>query len=331
MRLILDLNLNLLFYLFPTISIITPSFNQGAFLEETILSVLSQEGDFSIDYIVVDGGSTDNSVETIRKYDVLIREGGYPVRCRNIRYRWVSEMDQSQTEAINKGMAMAEGVFCGWLNSDDTYLPGTIEKVTHFFSENPSAGLVYGKSYFVDERGGRMDEVPTGRVDYGTLASLNLVCQPSAFFKRQVWIEAGELNPELHYTMDHDLWIRIARKYELAYIEEFLSTYRLHSSSKSLSPEHAVDFHREILKTIMRHYHWAPANRVYGYCYTLAMHMLPSQLARFTPLVVVSAALMSVVEYLRLNKGRIRGHDIKMLNRANLLKVLRGSVDKRRG
>lgn len=313
----------------PTISIVTPSLNQGRFLDEAIRSVISQEGDFSIDYIVIDGGSSDESLDIIRKYAALVNEGKWPVLCRSIRYRWISERDRGQAHAINKGLAMAGGEVAAWLNADDTYLPGALERVVHFFRENPSAVLVYGKAYFVDETGRRVEEVRTGLTDYRTLAALNLVCQPSTFFRRQTWLEAGGLDPELQYAMDHDLWIRIAEKYELAYIEEFLSTYRLHGSSKSLSPAHAVDFHREILKIIMRHYQWAPANRVYGYCYTLTVHRLPPRLARIKPLVVVAAALLSAVKYLRLNKGMIKSDDIKMLNRTNLLKAIRGSVDKR--
>src|SRR5450631_2739137 len=107
----------------PTISIVTPSFNQGEFLAATIESVISQAGDFIIDYLIVDGGSLDNSIDIIRGYDALIRTDMFPVNCCGLTYRWLSEQDRGQADALAKGFRMAEGEIFAWLNSDDTYLP----------------------------------------------------------------------------------------------------------------------------------------------------------------------------------------------------------------
>jgi glycosyltransferase involved in cell wall biosynthesis len=137
----------------PTVSIVTPSFNQGVFIEETIASVLSQQGDFYLDYIIMDGGSTDDSVEIIKKYDRLLREGSWPVACRGIAYRWTSGKDAGQADAINKGFAIAAGEILGWLNSDDTYLPGAVATAVDYFAAHPDNVMVYGNAYYTDSAG----------------------------------------------------------------------------------------------------------------------------------------------------------------------------------
>ena len=116
---------------FPVITVVTPSFNQGEFLAETMESVLSQAGNFIIDYIIVDGGSTDNSVAILKHYDELLQNGEWPTACQKISYRWLSENDKGQTDALKKGFVMAKGEILAWLNSDDTYLPGTVQTVTN--------------------------------------------------------------------------------------------------------------------------------------------------------------------------------------------------------
>ncbi|HYA12953.1 MAG TPA: glycosyltransferase, partial [Syntrophales bacterium] len=134
-------------------SIVTPSYNQGEFLSETIESVISQEGDFLIDYIIVDGGSTDNSVAIIRHYDALLQKGEWRISCRGITFRWHSEVDQGQTDALMKGFSVAKGEILAWLNSDDTYLPGALQAVAGFFRDQPDTGLMYGDALYCDRRG----------------------------------------------------------------------------------------------------------------------------------------------------------------------------------
>src|SRR4030067_2319821 len=127
------------------ITIVTPSYNQGRYLAETIESVLGQEGDFYLDYVITDGGSTDGSVEIIRRYERLLNEGARTIQCRGVRYRWVSEKDRGQSDAIMKGFRMAEGEILAWVNSDDAYLKGALQTVCSFFLRNPLTALLFGE------------------------------------------------------------------------------------------------------------------------------------------------------------------------------------------
>ncbi|HUI44925.1 MAG TPA: glycosyltransferase family 2 protein [Nitrospirota bacterium] len=312
------------------ISIITPSYNQGRFLSQTIESILSQEGDFTIDYIIIDGGSRDNSLEIIKKYEVLLIDGTWPIRCKGIRYRWLSEKDRGQTDALNKGFLKAEGDILAWLNSDDTYLPGALNLIASSFRNNPNIGLVYGKAWFIDESGKKLREVNTGPTDFQGLAALNLICQPAAFFRRSVLDAAGPMDVDLHYTMDHDLWIRMSRISRLLHIEHYLATYRMHGESKSMSPRQALGFQVEILHTVMKYYHWAPANRVFGLSYHRIRTMLPPALGQYQTLVTLLAIVYVPFLYIILNRGRIRMDDLRMLNRKNFIKVKRGEIDNER-
>ncbi|MDO8427110.1 MAG: glycosyltransferase family 2 protein, partial [Deltaproteobacteria bacterium] len=171
----------------PTIvSIVTPSFNQGRFVEETIKSVISQEGDFHIEYLIMDGGSTDDSVEVIKKYGRLLKEGKWPVRCRGIEYKWVSEKDKGQADAVNKGFSASKGEMLGWLNSDDTYLPGAIEKAVRFFNEHKDVMMLYGEGYHIKESGEVIQRYYTEPFDKKRLAEVCFICQPAVFLRRRV-------------------------------------------------------------------------------------------------------------------------------------------------
>jgi glycosyltransferase involved in cell wall biosynthesis len=308
----------------PTISVITPSFNQGKFLEETILSVIGQEGEFYLDYTIVDGGSTDSSVDIIRKYDTLIREGRYPIRCRDIRYRWVSEKDAGQAHAINKGFEMADGTILAWLNSDDVYLDRTLKKVVDTFEQNTGPDVVYGKAHFIDSAGGIIGKYPTGPFTYRMMAAFNYVCQPSVFFRKEVLDKTGPLNQELKFVMDYDLWIRMAVHFNFTYLPEFLSSYRLHEESKTISEAVAFSNHEECLKTVMRYYNWAPFNRVYGYCYHMIKYRMPLIRPRFV--LVLLTLFFSAAKYLQINKG-IRLDDLRMINSGNVKKLSKDWID----
>jgi glycosyltransferase involved in cell wall biosynthesis len=295
------------------------------FIRETIESVLGQEGDFILDYIVVDGGSTDNSLEIIRHYESLIDERKWPVRCLGIRYRWISERDSGQTDAIVKGFGMAEGEILSWLNSDDTLLPGALSRIVVRFLELPSTGIVYGKVRYIDGEGRAVGEVDTGPTDHPGLAVLNQICQPGAFFRRSEYDASGGLDPSLHYVMDHDLWIRMTLGGESAYLPEFLGAYRLHGESKTAAPWHAVAFQRETVGILLRHYARAPLNRVYAYCNARVRSLFPERLPGAGWMAIPPSLFWTLWEYLRLNR-RVYVEDLRMIRPGNLRKILRGGM-----
>ena len=309
-----------------TISIVTPSYNQGAFLEETIRSVISQEGDFSLDYIIVDGGSTDNSLEIIRKYEALFKEGKWPIQCQGIRYRWLSGPDSGQADAINKGFRLADGDILAWLNSDDTYLEGTLLKVADFFAMHPETDVLYGRSRFVNEIGKAMGDYPTRPFDPRLLATFNFVCQPSAFFRRAALEWTGPLDSGLRYVMDYELWIRMSKRYSFVYLPEFLSTYRLHEMSKTISARDAVANHEECLRTVLKYYDWAPFNRVYGYCHHVIRSRLPLSLGKVRVVAIPLSLIFSLLKYLKLNK-KVKIEDLKMINSVNAGKLFKDWID----
>ncbi|MFI5296242.1 MAG: glycosyltransferase family 2 protein [Thermodesulfovibrionales bacterium] len=309
----------------PRISIVTPSFNQGRFIEETIKSVIGQEGEFHIDYIIVDGGSSDNTLEIIKKYDSMLRTRSWPVKCRGITYRWTSERDRGQADAIDKGFRLAEGEIVTWLNSDDTYLQGSIARVLGLFTTESGADVVYGRCHYIDEGGTVTGDYPTGPFDRRALATFNFVCQPATFFRREALEKAGGLDPDLRYVMDYDLWIRMSGRSKFLYLPEFLSTYRLHDISKTMSASDAVANQEECLKTVMRHYHWAPFNRVYGYCYQTVTRTWPS-FSRVRLFAVLFSLFFAVAKYLRLNK-KIKLDDLKMINPRNARKLFKDWID----
>ena len=291
------------------VSIITPSYNQGGFIEETIKSVLSQDYP-EIEYIVIDGGSTDNTVEILKKY-----EG---------RLKWVSEKDRGQSDAINKGFGMARGEILAWLNSDDIYLSGAVSKAVEFLRNHPDVKVIYGNARFCDESGKIIGEYcPPDIFDYKSLAFYNSICQPSTFFRRDAFFDVGGIDLSLHHLMDHDLWMKMAKRFKVAYIPEFLSIYRLHDESKSVSDLHGLKRNEESLYIRKMHYGWVPVNHVYAYCYYLVKNKMPSFFVRIEFIVVFIAVFISLVEYIRLNKG-IRLADIKMLSLSNMRKLFFG-------
>jgi len=238
----------------PTVSIITASYNQGHFIEETIVSVLSQEGDFFLDYLIMDGGSTDNSIEIVRRYDRLVREGRWQTGCRGISFRWTSERDSGQADAINKGLALARGTIVGWLNSDDTYLPGAIAKVVAYMREHPDSVMVYGSAHYTDKDGIVTGSYPTEPFRLERLAEKCFICQPAAFVRAEALAAAGRLDAGLLASMDYDLWIRMGKKFEdrIAYLDQYLATSRMYPENKTNAIRDMVL--RENLRILQRYF-----------------------------------------------------------------------------
>jgi glycosyltransferase involved in cell wall biosynthesis len=303
-------------------SIITPSYNQGEYLAETIESVISQTGDFSVDYVIVDGGSNDNSVDIIRHYDTLLQQGEWPISCRGITYRWLSEKDKGQTNALMKGFRMARGEILAWLCSDDTYLPGALQTAATFFNDHPDTGLLYGDAHYCDTAGTIIGRYRTEEFDLDTLASFNFICQPSTFFRRDVFEAVGGLEESLHFAMDYDLWIRIGSQFPCRYLSQFLSMYRLHEASKTIRDEALRENIEAGLRVAIKYFDWAPLTRVYALCHCSCKFSLPTFLSKFRLVVIFSALICTLFRSIWLNRG-FRRNDLMLLNRSNFRKLFK--------
>jgi glycosyltransferase involved in cell wall biosynthesis len=213
----------------PTVSIVTPSFNQARFLEQTIHSVLDQETP-SLEYFVMDGGSTDSSVEIIKKYESRLAG-------------WVSEKDKGQADAINKGLRQAHGEIVAWLNSDDYYLPGAIQMAVDAFRQHPDAGLVYGNVLSVDENSVNFNLQTFKPFNLLDLMTFHIISQPAVFIRHSLLEQVGLLDPSFHMLLDHHLWLRMARIAPIVYIPETLAAARYHADAKNLA--NTADFGRE--------------------------------------------------------------------------------------
>ncbi len=218
----------------PRITIVTPSYNQALFIEETIRSVLLQ-GYPDLEYIIIDGGSADGSVEIIRKYERWLAA-------------WVSEPDHGQADAINKGFARATGDIVAWLNSDDRYLPNAFAEIARAFAQNPSAGMVFGNMEIVLD--GRARAIGYAARGDRLLRDLVFPFQPTCFFKRAVIERVGLLDATLRYVLDVDFILRVMANFDYVFVPAALASFRVHSESKTgMAEEH---FARELLSMLDR-------------------------------------------------------------------------------
>jgi glycosyltransferase involved in cell wall biosynthesis len=214
--------------------------------------VLSQ-GYPNIEYLVMDGGSTDDTVKILHEY-----EG---------RLTWVSESDRGQADAINRGWQRARGAILAYLNSDDTYLPDAVERAVACLEEHPEAGAVYGEGYHVDEAGAILERYPTEPFSMARLEETCFICQPTVFLRREIVERVGSLDESLQYCMDYDLWIRLARVASFACTPHYLANTRLHAETKTLGQR--VPAHSEIMRMVYRHYGRVPPSWVYAYAHAV--------------------------------------------------------------
>jgi glycosyltransferase involved in cell wall biosynthesis len=205
----------------PLVSIITPSFNQDAWLEECVQSVLSQ--DYSnIEYIVIDGGSTDGSLEIIKNY------------ANRLAY-WASEPDAGQADAINKGLRRASGDIVAWVNSDDAYVPGAIREAVERLRSEPELGMVYGDGLMVDSKRRLLDRHTYRDLSLVDLLSFEVLLQPAVFMRRSALEEVGYLNDRYHLILDHELWVRLAQRYPIRHVSRFWALERTHADAKTIA------------------------------------------------------------------------------------------------
>ncbi len=265
----------------PLVSIVTPSFNMGRFLEETIKSVLDQ--DYTrIEYLVMDAASVDGTLEILRRYEA--------------RLRFVSEPDGGQADAINRGFERTSGQIFAFLNADDTYLPGAVSAAVAAFAEHPEAAVVYGDAWHVREDGSHIAPYPVEPFNTKNLARRCFICQPAAFIRREALAAIGGLDGSLRFSLDYDLWIRLAGRYPLVKIDRFLANSRLHDDAKTMAE--TARFMSETIQTLRRHYAYVPYNWLYGYGH----HLLTRQeVAREKPRPAFSSACYSIALGARYN------------------------------
>lgn len=203
------------------VSIVTPSFNQDRYLEETIQSVLAQDYP-QIEYMVVDGGSTDATLNVIKKH-------GHQLAW------WISEKDQGQTDAINKGFGRARGDILAWINSDDTYEPGAVTAAVNYLQDHPEIGMVYGGCNYINEAGKVIGKFNSAQTDYRLLRQgYTHIPQQAMFFRAELWKQVGPLDPSFYFAMDYDLWTRIAARAPIQYIPQTWANFRLHTAGKTI-------------------------------------------------------------------------------------------------
>jgi glycosyltransferase involved in cell wall biosynthesis len=203
---------------FPLVSIVTPSYNQGQFIEDTILSVLGQ-GYPRIEYWVIDGGSTDSTLEVLKKYQGKIH--------------WISEPDQGQADAINKGWARCQGDLFTWINSDDYYVEGAIQTIVDEFRKSPDTGLVYGDLDIVCETKEYLQKAIIEPFSFERFLFGNILGQPNVFIAAWVLKKAGMLNAKYRYALDYDLWMRTAPFYATKHIAQKIAEFRVHKDCKT--------------------------------------------------------------------------------------------------
>lgn len=215
---------------------VTPSYNQGEFLEDTIRSVLCQKGDFHIDYIIMDGGSTDSSLDVIKKYDRILKEGQWKIKCSGINYRWVSEKDKGQADAIEKGFSLSFGDIGVWLNSDDTFYSDTVFETVAGYFRTEDVDLIIGNGITIDRKGCKIWDYKTERINFKELVFLDYhILQPSAFLKMH-YFKNNHFDKSLIYTFDVEFFISLlCSGIRYKKVPKNFSSFRIYPEIKTMS------------------------------------------------------------------------------------------------
>ena len=232
-------------------TVITPSYNQGKYIRATVESVLSQRLP-GLQYLVMDGGSSDETLDVLRSY--------------GDRLWFCSEPDRGTADAVNKGLARAEGDLIGWLNSDDVYYPGALARVAALFERHPEVDVVYGRAHHVDEAGRILEEYPTEDWSFLRLLEHCIISQPAAFFRRCAVEKFGLLAENHRYCVDYELWIRWAQRgAQFMYVPEFFAATRLHDAAKTVA--FRVQCHGDVNDVMVERLGHVPSRWIANYAY----------------------------------------------------------------
>jgi glycosyltransferase involved in cell wall biosynthesis len=247
----------------PFFTIITPSFNQGKYIRRTITSVLSQDVE-GIEYLIFDGGSRDETVSILQSFGNSIQ--------------WICESDRGQADAVNKGLAVAQGQVIGWLNSDDIYYAGALKSVKELFEKHPGVDILYGMADHIDADDNVIEAYYNEEWDYERLKEVCFISQPAVFFRRSIVDKFGFLDETLRYCMDYEYWLKIGREKPFYYFKQRLAGSRLHPETKTLGS--AVAAHEEILRMFKKKVGKIPSRWIYNHAHVVAREL---GLSRETP------------------------------------------------
>jgi glycosyltransferase involved in cell wall biosynthesis len=237
----------------PSITVITPSFNQGSFIQRTIESVLSQ-GIVDLEYIVMDGGSVDQTIEILKSY--------------GDRIKWKSERDAGTGDAVNKGLTAASGRIIGWLNSDDIYYDGTVRIALNYFEKNPEVDVLYGDANHIDDLDQIIEKYPTERWSWERLQQQCIISQPAAFFRRSVIERYGLLDTRRLHCVDYEYWLRLGKSgARFFYLPETLAATRLHANAKTVALRRAC--HEDINDILREHLGKVPTRWLINYAHAV--------------------------------------------------------------